>query len=526
MKTKSLLLAYLLLICGIQLNGQTEDRKLGLGLHGGVNQYNGDLGNRLFKYTNPFYGYGALTLSYYLSPSFNIGLHGSLGDMGYSNSNLTMLTRKSDLSLLVYYKLNNGKILPTDSKWEPFATAGIGMAGYSGSRFGTIVRDGYRINDRLIPMGVGVKYYLNEKWAVQYQFLYVLTNHDVRDQIFTLPKENDRNDHFAQQSVGIIWHFGKSKGPDSDKDGIPDASDKCPNTEKGMAVDTTGCPKDSDKDGIADHLDKCPDVYGSQAAAGCPDRDNDGIVDKEDQCPDLAGKADFKGCPDTDGDGIPDNTDACPKVAGKTEFNGCPDSDGDGIVDSEDECPMNSGSKELKGCPDRDKDGVADKNDPCPDEAGKVNGCPDRDNDGIADKDDKCPGAAGTKANKGCPEVDENTRHILEMALTGVQFESGKDIIKTSSYSILDNIVTIMKDHPEFHLHISGHTDSQGDAQKNQVLSENRAKAVKKYIADKGVVESRLIADGFGSTQPITTNDTPAGRAKNRRVEFKVEFHD
>jgi hypothetical protein len=104
MRTRNFILACILLLVGIQLNGQTQDRKIAFGLHGGINQYNGDLGNRLFKYTNPLYGYGALTLSYYLSPSFNVGILGSLGDMGYSNDKVTMLSQKSDISLLVYYK--------------------------------------------------------------------------------------------------------------------------------------------------------------------------------------------------------------------------------------------------------------------------------------------------------------------------------------------------------------------------------------------------------------------------------------
>jgi len=81
-----------------------------------------------------------------------------------------------------------------------------------------------------------------------------------------------------------------------------------------------------------------------------------------------------------------------------------------------------------------------------------------------------------------------------------------------------------MKDNPSYKLTIDGHTDSQGDDGKNLTLSQKRAEAVKKYLTDRGVEASRLTAQGFGETKPKDTNDTSAGRANNRRVEFTVEF--
>jgi len=108
--------------------------------------------------------------------------------------------------------------------------------------------------------------------------------------------------------------------------------------------------------------------------------------------------------------------------------------------------------------------------------------------------------------------------------LKGIQFESGKDIIKSSSYDILHNVATIMKDNPSYKLKIDGHTDSQGDDAKNMQLSKDRAAAVKKYLIEDGVDGSRLSAFGYGETVPKATNDTAAGRAENRRVEFTVEF--
>jgi OOP family OmpA-OmpF porin len=82
-----------------------------------------------------------------------------------------------------------------------------------------------------------------------------------------------------------------------------------------------------------------------------------------------------------------------------------------------------------------------------------------------------------------------------------------------------------MKEHAaDWTLKLSGHTDNQGDATKNLMLSEKRAKAVKKFLVSKGVKADKVIAEWFGQTVPIADNTTPEGRQKNRRVEMKVEF--
>lgn len=256
------------------------------------------------------------------------------------------------------------------------------------------------------------------------------------------------------------------------------------------------------------------------------DTDGDGINDPLDKCPMEAGPVENDGCPvqDKDGDGIADEDDACPDVAGIAAFDGCPDTDGDGIKDSEDKCPKEAGTEANGGCPDTDGDGVIDKDDQCPNEAGSLNGCPDTDGDGVKDADDLCPDVAGIAANKGCPEIDEEVKKVLAQALSGIQFESGKDVIKRTSYPILDNVLKVMNDHPEYKLEISGYTDNTGRAESNLSLSDRRAKVTRQYLVDKGIDGDRMTAKGYGIASPIADNNTAAGRAKNRRVEFKVVF--
>ena len=259
---------------------------------------------------------------------------------------------------------------------------------------------------------------------------------------------------------------------------------------------------------------------------GSKDTDKDGIPDNKDACPEVAGLKEFNGCPDTDGDGIPDKDDACPQVKGLKEFNGCPDTDGDGIADKDDACPEVAGSKEFNGCPDTDGDGIADKDDKCPDVAGPAEnaGCPwpDTDGDGVLDKDDLCPEVAGPASNKGCPEPDEKEQKQLNQYAKTILFDTGKATIKFQSAEVLNQIINVLKKYPNSRFRIEGHTDSTGKKAKNMILSQNRADAVKVYLIQGGIDAGRLESQGFGPEKPIASNKNKKGRELNRRVEINL----
>jgi outer membrane protein OmpA-like peptidoglycan-associated protein len=106
--------------------------------------------------------------------------------------------------------------------------------------------------------------------------------------------------------------------------------------------------------------------------------------------------------------------------------------------------------------------------------------------------------------------------------LNNIFFETAKATLLPSSQNELDGLIAIMNDNSSMVIEIRGHTDNQGAADLNQTLSENRAKAVLDYLASKGISASRLTSKGFGEKAPAVTNDTPEGRAVNRRVEFKI----
>ena len=262
---------------------------------------------------------------------------------------------------------------------------------------------------------------------------------------------------------------------------------------------------------------------------GGKDSDRDGVYDKYDVCPDVAGLAEFNGCPDSDSDGIQDSEDTCPNQAGSAEFNGCPDTDGDGVSDNNDTCPNEAGSKALSGCPDSDSDGVANAQDTCPNEAGPVanNGCPwkDGDSDGVLDKDDNCPNEAGTVANNGCPEVvlptEEQQAQLISYSRT-INFALGKSSFQKDAISTLEAITAILTAYPKANFVVEGHTDSVSSEGFNQKLSEARAAQVVKFFTSGGISSERLESVGFGETTPIESNTTAAGRAANRRVEVKL----
>ena len=90
------------------------------------------------------------------------------------------------------------------------------------------------------------------------------------------------------------------------------------------------------------------------------------------------------------------------------------------------------------------------------------------------------------------------------------------------SFPLLDEVVGVMTDAPDIRIAVHGHTDSRGSAAYNKELSLKRARSVAKYLTDKGVAPGRLEAQGFGPEKPLAPNDTDEGRARNRRVEFKI----
>lgn len=251
---------------------------------------------------------------------------------------------------------------------------------------------------------------------------------------------------------------------DFDKDGIADGDDVCPQQpeDKDTFEDDDGCPElDNDKDSVLDPVDHCP----SQAE----DRDS---VEDEDGCPDL----------DNDKDGVPDTEDMCPLVA----------EDKDGFNDTD-------------GCPDQDndRDGILDPQDLCINEPENMNGYADGD---------------------GCPDEDQvrvvGDKIILDEK---VHFAVNMDVIRRVSHPLLGRVAKLLGEHPDYvHIEVQGHTDKNGDAERNRALSERRAKAVMDFLISAGIPAARLSYHGYGEDFPLLDKETEWALFMNRRVEFKI----
>lgn len=182
----------------------------------------------------------------------------------------------------------------------------------------------------------------------------------------------------------------------------------------------------------------------------------------------------------------------------------------------------------------RDKDGdrVLDEDDYCPDVYGEApRGCPqvcidDNDADGIANPEDACPEQPETRNGfedgDGCPDEVPPELSALAGVMEGVNFDTDSDRIKAAGKPVLDRAVEIMNKYPQLRVEVSGHTDSNGSYRHNVDLSRRRAESVKRYMVDKGVDAGRIETRGAGPDEAIDTNATAEGRAKNRRIEFKL----
>lgn len=283
-------------------------------------------------------------------------------------------------------------------------------------------------------------------------------------------------------SGGVSYFLG---GPrDSDDDGVRDERDACPGTPREATVDESGCPVDGDGDGVPDHRDQCPGTPSGARVddSGCGlDGDGDGVLDGIDQCPDTPRGAtvDARGCSsDSDDDGVLDGIDQCPDTSPGAEVDerGCAlDEDGDGVPDGIDECPNTAPGSEV------DEQG-------CPDEVQR--------------------------------QLEEEGRLVLE----AVHFEFDSAELRESAVPILTELGEVLVARPGVRVEIQGHTDSVGAEAYNQDLSQRRAESVLDFLLENfsELQRDQFVAEGYGESQPVASNDTEEGRQQNRRVEFVV----
>jgi outer membrane protein OmpA-like peptidoglycan-associated protein len=331
-------------------------------------------------------------------------------------------------------------------------------------------------------------------------------------------------------NLGLSVMLGSKRTTDSDGDGVLDGSDKCPGTPHGAVVDKKGCPIDTDSDGVYDGLDQCPNTpRGAKVdKTGCPiDTDGDGVADGIDKCPDtpVGAKVDPAGCPsDGDGDGVPDGIDRCPDTpqGATVDALGCPsDTDGDGVLDGIDKCPNTppGTAVDATGCP-LGQAGAAQKQPPpaAPPAAAPAPALKREAPKPAAPQPAPPQPAAPTAQPPAAPKPAVSRPRPF--VLRDNAFAAGSARLRPSAQPTLDSVAAALAADPALRVEIGAYTAPSRSEVDTRGFATLRVEAIRSYLIAKGVRPLRLVPKVYGSSQPLTADTSPTGRAINRRIEI------
>lgn len=480
------------------LQSQIFDNQLYLRFAGGTSKLIG--GEEDYS---TFRGLADFNVGYYFNQTWGLELDSGYGYVTIRDKDqplevLSHIMENSDYpyrTLLIPYSVNLRFNLVKERSWIPYLIGGLGMLQWEVSNTdssSTIISG----SNFMANLGGGFEWEWSRTLAMDFfvRYRHIFNQQQDMSGLSELGKAPDVQSGNLTFGIGFSLRFGGYS--DSDGDGISDKKDKCPHKKEDFDgfEDKDGCPDfDNDEDSLPDSVETNTGVYSNEKDTGTDpnsfDTDGDGLNDYEEIYTHKSNPV----LSDTDGDKLNDGDEI-------TKFNTSPilaDTDGDGINDYDELNIYNTDPAN----PDTDGDGFMDGKDKCPLEPENYNGFKD---------DDGCPDEK--------PEIVFKKKSPL--VLEGVQFASGSTSLSEEAKKTIRKVVQSLKDYPEVHLEISGHTDNVGSRAGNIKLSKQRADAVKEYIVSQGISASRLRAIGLGPDHPIASNSTPEGRGKNRRIEF------
>lgn len=325
---------------------------------------------------------------------------------------------------------------------------------------------------------------------------------------------------YLTAKLGMNFYIGSSDDDDDDNDGLSNAEERRYGTD----------PENPDTDG--DGLSDGDEVKKYHTNPLKVDTDGDGISDGDEVFKYHTDPTKF----DTDGDGLSDGDEILKYHTDPLKM----DTDGDGLTDGEEVLTYHTNPLKV----DSDGDGLSDWDEVKTYHTDPNN--PDSDGDGLTDGDevkkyhtdplnrDTDHGGVddGTEVRRGTNPLDPSDDFPVAplklekgkaVVLEGVTFVSGSANLTPSSEVTLTRAIAALAENTDIKIEIAGYTDNVGKPLVNQRLSERRAEAVKAWLVNKGIAASRITTIGWGARNPVATNRTADGRAKNRRIEFHVK---
>ena len=357
----------------------------------------------------------------------------------------------------------------------------------------------------LIPVGFGIQIPISEvaKFDISAGYNYTFTDN------LNLYSGAKPTDGYFNLGIGLTFDISCSN--DNDEDGLTN------DQEKELGTDPNN--SDTDGDGLMDGLEVTKYMTNPLKA----DTDGDNLSDKDEIM-------NYKTSPvkaDTDNDGLTDGEEI--NVTKTDPLNA--DSDGDKLSDG-DEVNKYKTDPNKK---DTDSDTLSDYDEVITFKTNPLKA--DTDNDKLSDGDevnkyktdpnkmDSDDGSVDdfTEINRGTNPLDksDDIYKVEEpIVLEGITFETGSAVITKDSEKTLNEVLSILKKYSDLKIEIRGYTDNSGSLKLNTALSQKRADAVKYWLNTKGIMNERMEAKGFGPENPIASNSTKEGKAKNRRIEF------
>ncbi len=491
------------------LHAQNTAGRWSFGLSGGVNLWVNDLNQMKIGPS------GEMSIRYGISPSFSLGLLGGLEEVKSGQTPPLPDLAYTYLKLNAYPVTLTGWIhLLPGANFSPFVRLGGGMMFYHRKTGNNAPAPDTKLRGTLIiPVGVGFEAFTSRNFSVVLDIGAASIGNavDLRD--------NSSPDMLLTARAGFQWYPGSSDEEDDDDDGLSNGQER--------RLGTNPRNPDSDGDGLTDG----DEVKRYRTNPLRVDSDGDGLSDGEEINKYKTDPARF----DSDGDGLSDGDELLKYNTDPTRV----DTDGDGLTDGDEVTRLKTDPLKV----DTDGDGLSDWDEVKSYRTDPTN--PDTDGDGIIDGEEVSkyktdPNKAdtdggglidGAEVIRGTNPLDPRDdvmkdTIILErgksVVLPGINFSSGNATLDRDSEEMLERAFAALVSNPTTRVEIAGYTDNVGSRINNERLSLSRADAVRAWLIAKGIAASRLSARGYGMRDPIDTNLTPEGRARNRRIEFHV----